>query len=93
MNSELVAKTQAYQNEVNELASYLFHAFYFDEEEQLELALSLEEYKNHVFLEELLLDKGEKILAFFESAKEAKKTFKFLLETFPDLGLEVLNRL
>ncbi len=89
MDKELVEKNLNYQNEIKSIAKYVFRSFYFDEDEQLSLALNDEEYQEYGV--EKLLDVSEKILGYFDSAEEAKKTFKFLNSVAPMYAKEILE--
>jgi hypothetical protein len=91
MDKELVEKNLNYQNEIKSIAKYIFRLFYFNEDEQLSLALNNEEYQEYGI--EKLLDVSEKILGHFESAEEAKKTFKFLNSVAPMYGKEIVESL
>lgn len=89
MNNEFVEKNRIYQEQINEIAKFIFHAFHYEEDEQPELNISIENEQEV----EKWLEKAEKILAFFDSSDEAKKAFRFLNTVNPMYAKEIIDGL
>lgn len=89
MNNEFVEKNRIYQEQINEIAKFIFHAFHYEEDEQPELNIAIENDKEV----EKWLEKAEKILAFFNDSDEAKKAFKFLNTVNPMYAKEIIDGL
>ena len=93
MNNEMLQKTQEYCQKINDVANSIFYTFYFDEEEQVELGLSVEEYKQETIKKENLLNKSEKIIASLESVDQARAFLRFLNTQNPSIGLDFIDSL
>lgn len=91
MNYETIKKNIDYQNEVKEIATFLFYNFYvqYYEKEMLEFLdieddmdkLSEENDNFRNFKEESifeLMPKAERFLEYFKGAEKAKENIKFL---------------
>lgn len=91
MDKELIEKNLNYQSEIKSLARLIFLLFFQNEDEQLSLALNQEEYQQYGI--EKFSDVSEKILGHFDSAEEAKKTFKFLNAVSPMYAKEIIESL
>ena len=90
MNNDYVEKNLVYQDQVQQIAKLVFHAFYYDEEEKLNYSPS-EDYEKEVIGE--LLPMAEKIFHFFGTAEEAKKAIRFLHTVNPIKAKEIFDEL
>jgi hypothetical protein len=90
MNNDYVEKNLVYQDQVQQIAKLVFHAFYYDEEEKLNYSPS-EDYEKEVIDE--LLPMAEKIFHFFGTAEEAKKAIRFLHTVNPIKAKEIFDEL
>jgi len=91
MNTEIMEKNLRYNQEIQEIAKMIFHAFYYDENQSLSYPPDSNQYEKD-YIEELL-PKAEKVYRFFSSVEEAKNSLKFLHEVSPIKGLEIMNSL
>jgi hypothetical protein len=91
MNAELIEKNLKYNQDLQEIAKMIFHAFYYDEDKSLSYPPDSNQYEKDNIEE--ILPKAEKIYRFFSSADDAKKTLRFLHEVSPIKGLEIINSL
>jgi len=91
MDSSILEKNVAYQNDVNEIAKMIFHSFYFEEEQSLTYPPGTDLYEKDNIEE--MYTKAEKIYKFFPNVKEAKRALRFLHEMSPIKGLEIMNSL
>lgn len=89
MNNELIEKNKIYQEQINEIAKFIFYAFHYEEDEQPELNITVENEKEV----KKWLEKAEKILAFFDTCDEAKKAFRFLNTVNPMYAKEIIDGL
>lgn len=91
MNTNIVEKNVAYQNDIRDIAKMIFHSFYFEEEQSLTYPPGSNLYeKDHI---EGIIPKAEKVYRFFPNVTEAKRALKFLHEMSPIKGLEIMNSL
>ena len=91
MNTDFVEKNIEYQEQVEQIAKFVFHAFYYDEEEKATYVSGPDLYERELIGD--LLHKGEKIYGFFGSATEAKKALRFLHTVNPMKAKEILDEL
>lgn len=90
MNNDYVEKNLVYQDQVQQIAKLVFHAFYYDEEEKLNYSPA-EAYEKEVIDD--LLPMAEKIFHFFGTADEAKKAIRFLHTVNPIKAKEIFDEL
>jgi len=90
MNNNYVEKNLVYQDQVQQIAKLVFHAFYYDEEEKFN-ASSPEVYEKEVISD--LLPMSDKIFQFFGTADEAKKAIRFLHTVNPIKAKEIFDEL
>jgi hypothetical protein len=90
MNNDYVEKNLVYQDQVQQIAKLVFHAFYYDEEEKLNYSPA-EAYEKEVIDD--LLPMAEKIFHFFGTADEAKKAIRFLHTLNPIKAKEIFDEL
>lgn len=90
MNNDYVEKNLVYQEQVQQIAKLVFHAFYYDEEEKLNYSPA-EDYEKEIIDD--LLPMAEKIFHFFGTADEAKKAIRFLHTVNPIKAKEIFDEL
>jgi hypothetical protein len=91
MNQDYCEKAQAYHGEVEKVARFLFHAFYFDEEEQANHLPAAELYERDKIGE--LLSKAEKVFDFHKGSEAAINTLRFLHTFNPVKAKEIIDEL
>lgn len=92
MNNDFVEKNVAYQEEIQQIAKFVFHAFYYDEEEKaMWPGGGPDAYERDSVSD--LLPKAEKILSFFGSAADAKKAMRFLHTINPMRAKDIIDEL
>jgi hypothetical protein len=87
MNNDYVEKNLVYQDQVQQIATIIYHAFYCEEEEFKEPFCEPKEAINN------LIPMSEKIFRYFENANEAKKAIRFLHTVNPIKSKEIFDEL
>lgn len=89
MNSTMIEKNIAYQQQIEQIAKMLFYAFYYNEEEAANYLPDVQFYDNQQIRG--LMEKADKVFQYFKSAEEAKKTIHFLQVINPIKAKEIFD--
>ena len=97
MNSDFTKKNIEYQNEIGQVAKFLFYAFYYNEEERLNYLPDCVEHRSEGEYEKFgvnqAMPKAEKIYSHFGEKTEAVKALKFLQAVNPLKAKEIVDAL
>lgn len=94
MNEDMVKKNIEYQEQVIQIAKMLYHAFFYEDEEEVfhHAPNDAAQIQEQLKVRELT-EQAERMFEFFGSAEDAKKTIRFLQTICPEIGKQIIEKL